>query len=124
MYLVYKYIIKIGLLMTLGELYDKISSWPEETMNFCIEDVFSWRGVYAEPCCELSTNYSTKQYNLDKLRELTTEVFYGWKGGEYTYTFEDKINFESEHGNYSSGNYLKAFIKRNKDSEIVKHIFG
>ena len=23
-------------------------------MNFTIENVFSWRGIYAEPCCEIS----------------------------------------------------------------------
>lgn len=110
--------------ITLGELYDKIKSYPHDTMDFCVEDVFSWRGVYAEPCCSLSTEHTTKQENLDMLRRLTNEVFYGYKGGEYTYTFDDRINFECDCSEYSGGGYLKGFIKRNKDSEIINHIFG
>ena len=111
--------------MTLGEFYDKIESWPSDTMNFRIEGVFSWRGIYAEPCCSLSTTkQTTKQENLDMLRRLTNEVFIGWKGGEFTYTFDDTIHFECDYSEYSSGGYLKGFIERNKDSEIINHIFG
>ena len=111
--------------MTLGELYDKIKSYPHDTMDFCITDVFSWRGIYREPCCSLSTTkQTTKQENLDMLRRLTNEVFRGYKGGEYTYTFDDTMHFEYDYGEYSSGGYLKDFIKRNEDSEIINHIFG
>lgn len=110
--------------ITLGELYDKIKSYPQDTMDFCITDIFSWRGIYAEPCCSLSTEQTTKQENLDMLRRLTNEVFYGYKGGDYTYTFDDRINFECDCSEYTDGKYLKGFIKRNKDSEIINHIFG
>lgn len=110
--------------MTLGEFYDKIESWPSDTMNFRIEDVFSWRGFYVEPCCEISTEETSKQYNLDMLRRLVNEVFIGWKGGEFTYTFDDIIHFECEEGSYTSNNgYLIGFIARNQNEE-VKHIFG
>ena len=50
-------------------------------MNFKIEDVFSWRGIYYEPCVSLSTNKSTKEENLNMLNRLCTETFEGWKGG-------------------------------------------
>ena len=110
--------------MTLKELYDKIESYPSDTMNFCIEDVFSWRGIYAEPCCSLLTKQTTKQENLDMLRRLTNEVFYGYKGGEYTYTFDDRINFECDCSAYSSGGYLKGFINKYKETQEIKHIFG
>lgn len=109
--------------ITLGEFYDKIESYPQDTMDFRITDVFSWRGSYAEPCCSLSTEQTTKQENLDMLRRLIDEPFLGWKGGEYTYTFDDKINFEYDESDYSSGRYLTSFIKRNENSEIIKHIF-
>lgn len=109
--------------ITLGEFYDKIESYPQDTMDFRITDVFSWRGVYAEPCCSLSTERTTKQENLDMLRRLTNEVFCGWKGGEYTYTFDDLIHFEYDEGEYSAGKYLMSFIKRNENSEIINHIF-
>ncbi len=110
--------------ITLGELYDKIKSYPQDTMDFCITDVFSWRGIYAEPCCSLSTKQTSKQENLDMLRRLTNEVFYGYKGGEYTYTFDDQIHFECDISSYTGGSYLKYFIKRNKYSGIINHLFG
>jgi hypothetical protein len=109
--------------MTIEELYNKIESWPENTMDFCITGVFSWRGVYAEPACSLSTSNTTKQENLDMLSRLTSEIFMGWKGGEYTYNFDDEINFECEDGSYSAGDYLRGFLDRNH-SLIIKHIFG
>ena len=110
--------------MTLKELYDKIESYPSDTMNFCIEDVFAWRGIYAEPCCSLLTKQTTKQENLDMLRRLTNEVFYGYKGGEYTYTFDDWINFECDCSEYTDGRYLKGFINKYKETQEIKHIFG
>lgn len=110
--------------MTLGEFYDKIKSWSSDTMNFRIEGVFSWRGSYYEPCCEISIKETSKQYNLDMLRRLVNEVFIGWKGGEFTYTFEDTIHFECGEGSYTSNNgYLIRFITNNYNEE-VKHIFG
>lgn len=110
--------------ITLGEFYDKIKSYHQDTMDFCITDVFSWRGIYREPCCSLSIKQTTKQENLDMLRRLTNEVFRGYKGGEYIYTFDDRINFECDCSDYSSGLYLKGFIEKNKDSEIINYIFG
>lgn len=110
--------------MTLGEFYDKVSSWSSDTMNFRIDDVFSWRGSYYEPCCEISICETSKQDNLDMLRRLVNEIFIGWKGGEFTYTFEDVIHFECEKGSYTPNNgYLIEFIARNQNEE-VKHIFG
>ena len=109
--------------ITLGELYDKIKSYPQDIMDFRITDVFSWRGIFAEPCCSLSTEQTTKQENLDMLRRLTNEYFYGYEGGDYTYTFDNRIHFELDCSEYTAGGYLKKFIRRNKDSEIINHIF-
>lgn len=110
--------------MTLGEFYDKIESWPSNTMNFRINEVFSWRGSYDEPCCEISIWETSKQYNLDMLKRLINEAFIGWKGGKFTYTFDDTIHFECEEGSYTSNNgYLIKFIANNQNEE-VKHIFG
>ena len=109
--------------MTLKEFYEKIENFPSDTMNFCIEDVFSWRGIYCEPCCSLSSYEVTKQHNLDMLQRLLNETFVGWKGGEYTYTEDDEIHFESSHGSYSDGRYILNFVANNPLEE-VKHIFG
>jgi hypothetical protein len=109
--------------MTIGDLYDKIESWSEDTMDFCVTDVFSWRGIYAEPACSLSINNTTKQENLDMLRKLITDIFRGWKGGTYTYNFEDEIHFECDGGSYSCGEYLIGFLANNH-SHVIKYIFG
>jgi hypothetical protein len=110
--------------MTLGDLYDRILSYPEDTMDFCIEDVFSWRGSYDEPCCSLSTRNVSKEHNLDMLNKLLTESFVGWKGGAYTYIMDDTINFEAGDGSYSDNYYIKEFIMNNHNTPEVKHIFG
>lgn len=109
--------------MTIKELYDKIESWPEDTMDFCITDVFSWRGVYAEPACSLACMSVSKQENLDMLNKLTSETFDGWKGGEYTYCSADTINFECGEGSYSGGEYIIRFLAKNH-SPVIEHIFG
>ena len=109
--------------MTIEELYNKINSWPEDTMDFCITNVFSWRGVYAEPACSLSIGNTTKQENLDMLHSLISEVFTGWKGGTYTYNFDDEMHFECSEGSYSDGEYLIRFLARNH-SPIIEYIFG
>ena len=110
--------------MTLGDLYDRILSYPEDTMNFCIEDVFSWRGSYCEPCCSLSIRNVSKDHNLDMLTKLLTESFNGYKGGSYTYIVDDTIHFEAGIESYSSDYYIKDFITKNYDTPEVKHIFG
>ena len=109
--------------MTIEELREKIESYPEETMPFCIDDVFSWRGVYAEPACSLSTDTTTKEHNYQMLDRLENETFEGWKGGEYTYHPYDDLHFEDEPGNWSDGQYLIDFLLNNSKNKAVKHIF-
>lgn len=109
--------------MTLKEFYEKIESFPSDTMNFCIEDVFSWRGIYSEPACSLSTCKTSKLHNLDMLHRLLNETFIGWKGGSYKYSFNHDINFELDERMYTDGEYLINFIANNPSPE-VKHIFG
>lgn len=108
--------------MTVKEFYNKIETYKENEMNFKIEEVFSWRGIYSEPCVSLSTNKSTKEENLNMLNRLCTETFEGWKGGEYEYSWCDTIHFEAGEGSYSEGDYILKFIIRNTNDEI-KHIF-
>lgn len=110
--------------MTLRDLFDRISSYPEDNMNFCIEDVFSWRGSYDEPCCSLSTRNVSKDHNLDMLTKLLKESFSGYKGGTYKYTMDYNIHFEESRRSYSDEYYIKEFITNNYNTPEVKHIFG
>lgn len=109
--------------MRLHELMELIESWKDDTMDFCIEDVFSWRGSYDKPCCSLSTRQASKKDNLKELGYLLELSFEGYKGGIYTYGLDDEVHFEKDYSSYSNGNFIKTFIEENGDSEIVKHIF-
>ena len=109
--------------MKLSDLIGLIESWHDDMMDFCIEDVFSWRGSYDKPCCSLSTRQVSKVENLKELRRLLRFSFDGYKGGTYTYELDDEVHFESDYGSYTDGVYIKTFVDKNRDSEIVKHIF-
>ena len=109
--------------MTVKELQEKIKSWPDATMPFCIEDVFSWRGVYAEPACCISTRDVSKEDNLSMLNMLTSDTFTGWKGGEYSYNDYNDIHFESSRGSWSDGKFIIDFLLDNVDNAAVRHIF-
>lgn len=109
--------------MTIRELKERIMSWHSDEMDFCIEDVFSWRGSYDEPCCALSNRTTTKEDNLEQLERLTKFSFYGWKGGYFNYNDNDTLHFESDYGSYTSGEYLIKFICANP-TPIIEHIFG
>ena len=109
--------------MTIRELKERIISWHLNEMDFCIEDVFSWRGSYAEPCCALSNRTTTKEDNLEQLERLTKFSFCGWKGGYFNYTDNDTLHFEEDYGAYTSGEYLRKFIRANP-TPIVGHLFG
>lgn len=110
--------------MTIGDLYRKIESWPEDTMNFRIIDVFSWRGIYAEAAAEISTDRTLKQDNLNMLDEAIKFTHEGWKGGEFEYDFSTEIHFECDYGSYSNGRYLNGFLLRNANEYVVQYIFG
>lgn len=114
--------------MKIKDLYNKIKSFQKEDeevmIPFCIEDVFSWRGIYAEPCFEISTRETSVSENLRMIKIAITEVFTGYKGGEYVYTLDSPVNFEAEDSNYTDGEYIDNFIKENIDNPVVKEIFG
>ena len=109
--------------MTIRELKERIMSWHSDEMDFCIEDVFSWRGSYAEPCCSISTRTVTKYDNIEQLDKLTTQSFYGYKGGAFKYSGNQELHFEWDYSTYTDGEYLIKFICANP-TPIVEHLFG
>lgn len=109
--------------MTIGELYSKIENWPEDTMNFRIIDVFSYRGIYAEAAAEISTEPTLKQDNLNMLDKAIKVIHEGWKGGEFEYDFCTEIHFECDYGSWTNGQYLNNFLLKNADEPIVQYVF-
>ena len=61
--------------MTVKDLMNIIESWPSDNMPFCIEDEWSWRGIYADPCLYVSNAIQTKSHNLRMLHELLKYSF-------------------------------------------------
>jgi len=108
--------------MTLNEFANRIESLGN-TMNFCIEDVFSWRGSYDMPACSISTRKTTKRHNLKMIDKLVNETFDGWKGGEFEYSYDQDIYFEADEGSYTAGQYLNKFLMNNGDNKDVRKIF-
>ena len=110
--------------MTLESFYLRLEHWKGDVMNFTIENVFSWRGIYAEPCCEISINESTKEHNIQMLDRLCNEIFERYKGGEFSYDFSNDIHFETDPSSYTpDAGYIKAFVKKYQDEPIVKYLF-
>ena len=110
-------------MITIRELRNKIQNWSDDAMNFRIENVFAWRGSYMEPACYITCNAATKEHNLRMLSSLTSDTFFGWKGGEYRYDVSDRLHFETDYGSYTDGRFILNFLIDNKDIPIVRHIF-
>lgn len=104
--------------MTLGELKKHFQSKPDGTVfDYSLSDPFSWRGVYAEVCFSVTEDKSTKEENISKIEDALTNVFEGWKGGDYRYTEDTTVNFEETQRNWSDGDYVREMISVIEGSE-------
>lgn len=110
-------------MITIRELRNRITTWPEDTMNFRIVDVFAWRGYYAEPACYINSDEATKEHNLTMLDALTSDTFIGWKGGEYNYNGSDQLHFETDYGSYTDGRFIMNFLMKHGTEPIIRHLF-
>lgn len=100
-------------------------NYPNVTVNGKPEGCGSWRGAYVEACiyCDFSSQTTLKEF-IPFLQDLIAEdaVFWGYKGGEYHYSYRSELNFECQPSSYTSeGNFEKLF--NNNWDEIDKDIF-
>lgn len=110
-------------MITIRELRNRIISWPEDTMNFRIVDVFTWRGYYMEPAVYIKNDESTKGHNLAMLDALTSDTFIGWKGGEYKYDGSEQLHFETDSSSYTAGRFIMNFLMKHGKEPIIRHLF-
>jgi hypothetical protein len=109
-------------MITIGELKEIVNKLnDDEIYDIGINDVFSWRGSYDEPCFSFEKEISGKHMK-EVMNRATSEVFTGWKGGDYTYQDYDKCNFELEHGRYSDGEFFLLTMFRNPHSPLLQSI--
>ncbi len=98
--------------MTLLDLKEHISSFPEGTQfNFGLSAPFSWRGSYNEVAFSILTEPTKRENILANIEAAYVGIFFGYKGGEYTYGDYTTVNFEEEGSrNYSDGRYVAEMI--------------
>ena len=66
-----------------------------ETPKFYLVDVFSWRGIY-EDVAFVPSKEGSKEESLKLMDLALSEIFEGWKGGEYAYNESTDVHFETE----------------------------
>lgn len=99
--------------MTLGELKQYIESFPDGTkFDYSLSEPFSWRGVYSEVAFTINENESTREELLEKINRALTQTFFGWKGGDFTYSEHTNVNFEESHRSWSDGEYTENWISK------------
>ena len=86
----------------LGELRGFIENLPEDkTFRFSLDGPFSWRGNYQEVGFCIVRRECSKKELLEVVNDAFTGTFEGYKGGEYTYDEETRINFENDDSCYT-----------------------
>ena len=96
--------------MTLGQLIEKINALESaDKYAYTLSDPFSWRGSYCEVCFSIEKAETPvgKEELLRKANLALAGVFYGYKGGTYTYDLDTKVNFEKSFRSYTDGGYAK-----------------
>lgn len=108
--------------MELKDFKEYILKFPKgKIFNYGISEPFSWRGSYDEVAFAITESPMTREDILTNIEFAYSEIFYGYKGGEYTYKDWTKINFEEEGSrNYSDGDYTAKLISKIENSEVFK----
>ena len=91
--------------ITIKEMLDVCRDNPDAQVGFAPTGHGSWRGAYNEPCLYVEVGFpaSLSEF-IPHLEELASgKVFYGYKGGEYTYNEECLLNFEESSRAWSDG---------------------
>lgn len=88
-----------------------LKNYFENTENpkFFIENVFSWRGSYDEVAFT-PTLIGTREESLKQINLALTEIFDGWKGGEFTYSEYTTIHFENAKENCNDDALFRLFV--------------
>ena len=106
--------------MKLLEFKDYVLSLDElEILDYGISEPFSWRGSYDEVAFSILNQPTPIDEILRNINLAYTNIFIGWKGGEYRYNDFTTVNFESGHGEYSDGEYCAKWISVIENSEQI-----
>jgi len=99
--------------MNLIDFKKHIESFDNGTeFKYGISKPFSWRGSYDEVAFSITEEPMTKEAILRNIEKAYTELFCGYKGGEYRYSDYTTVNFEEGSRNYSGGGYCSEMIAK------------
>lgn len=103
-------------MLTLKDLNDYFLN--EQHPKFFINDVFSWRGDYADVAFAISRNGSRNE-SLDMIYRALTESFSGYKGGTFEFNLNTEVHFEPSADSYTYSNIdTEEYLKENYSCDI------
>jgi len=88
--------------------------------NYGISEPFSWRGRYDEVTFKILEYPMTREEILEKIKMAHTGVFYGYKGGEFTYDDCTEVHFEEDESSYTDGGYCARMIAKIEGGKVYK----
>lgn len=108
--------------MDLLEFKNHIKDLPKGTeFEYGISDPFSWRGSYDEVAFEILEQPMTREEILARIEKAYTDMFYGYKGGEYRYSDYTTVNFEEGgYRSYSDGQYCADMIAKIENEDMYQ----
>ena len=97
--------------MNLGQMLQMFQNVEDKSkiLKWGISEPFSWRGIYSEVCFSIEKNVSVEEC-IEKIEEVLSETFYGYKGGEYIYDMDTPVHFEADGSGYSDGEYVEEML--------------
>jgi hypothetical protein len=88
--------------ITIGDMLNFLESKdPDEILIHGFKNPHSYRGMYDCASVEVADHEVKVSSMIETCRELLSETFFGWKGGEYEYN-EDTSLFFAERGRTES----------------------
>ena len=104
--------------MTLKEFKEHIEKFSSnKEFKFGISEPFSWRGSYDEVAFEFTEFPMSREDILKNIKMAYDNTFYGYKGGEYTYSDHTEVNFERNDRTYTCGEYTEKWIEEIESRE-------
>ena len=102
--------------MTLLEFKKLVEKTNNEVLKYGISEPFSWRGSYSEVAFEVIKEETKRDVVLENIKKAYDGVFYGYKGGEYTFDDNTDVNFEYDTSSYTNGGYCAEIIAEIEDT--------
>ncbi len=97
--------------MTLLELKKYFESMRKDrNFDYCLSYPFCWRASYFEIAFAIEKKECKASHILLNIYHGLNNIFVGWKGGNYAFNKDTKVNFENGYSEWTDGQYMKDWI--------------